>query len=152
VIRLVGTSGTATTADARVFHYRFYCELDTSEPRAVSIDMTPGADGRTGVLYIAGTGRVNTESALWIAFEVIPTKPITVSELLQFYKTKGFDRFRFNEEGAGCRSYSKNVLAGLESDCYVPTGTEARLVQWSDEKRKLFPENIPERWDEGEYY
>lgn len=110
VIRLVGTSDTATTADARVLHYRFYCELDTSEPRAVSIDMTPGADGRTGVLYIAGVGRVNTESALpvWIAFEVVPMKPITVAELVQFYKTKGLDRFRFNEEGAGCRSLKES--------------------------------------------
>jgi hypothetical protein len=74
-----------------------------------------------------------------------------MDEIIQFYQAKGLDRFRFNEQGSGCRSYSRRVLVEMEIDGLVAPGTGDRLEDWAKEMREKLPDNVPEIWDQGTY-
>ena len=55
---------------------------------------------------------------------------MTVQGLVDLVTNNGFTRYRFNDEGMGCRWWCEAVMQVLEDEGYVENGTVVDLDRW----------------------
>jgi len=90
------------------FHWQFHLHLQGFPARGVVVDMTPGGlDGSTGVLMVStqNTLRATGEDQKLLIREVpvLDSSRVIVQGLVDMLTSKGLTRYKFNDEGMGCR-------------------------------------------------
>lgn len=158
-LRIVGSGTTSTGSDAhaQLYHFNIYFILNTSPPRAVTIDMLPGGSG-TGYLVVKSTSSLTDDAprTLPISYDVAlrstETSIPTVSNVLKHLVERGFDKYRYTAEGAGCCFWCFKVLSSLEDEEVAAEGSGAAFAHWVDEMHGVHPTHVAEPWLEGQFY
>jgi len=114
------------------FHWQLFLHLREFPAQGVVMDMTPGADGRTGLLMVSSKVGLRSASQVFRSHEVkvLGSNPITVQGLVDELTSGGLTRYRFNDQGMGCRWWCEVSMQKLEDNGYVEEGTVADLDQW----------------------
>jgi len=115
------------------FHWRFYLHLRGFSKESVILDMTPGGlDPHIGVLMVNSKSIYKTTASTFLVREVAvsSSNPITVRALVNMLVSSGLTRYKFDDQGQGCRWWCEVVMQKLEDSGYVEEGTVAGLDQW----------------------
>jgi hypothetical protein len=133
--------------------YHWIVSLNTGTPTSVTLDMIPGADSRTGVLMITSH---KTKPLLVISasftFQVLRANAVTVGEVLDVLRAQGFDRYRYDDSGSGCRYWCTMVVKELESSKILPAGSKDTFLQYVGEQNAVKPLSMPMPLREGTFY
>jgi len=117
------------------FHWHFVLNLREFPDQSVVLDMTPGgSDGNTGIL-MASSQKILRPACLdgcllTRGFTIRDSSQITVQGLINKLTSEGLTRYRYNDQGMGCRWWCEVVMRKLEDDGYVEEGTVTGLDQW----------------------
>ncbi|KAI0768719.1 hypothetical protein BD413DRAFT_92515 [Trametes elegans] len=154
---IVSASGTVSTVpDApNVFHWRFYLALAPSttpgESQSVTLDMIP-ANPPTGCLMISSNPTPASRAGVKIELPLATAGSPTVQEIIDLFKAKGMDRYRFDETGSGCLSWLLTGVDHLEQAGLVDAGASEKLRQFHQEQVALHPERHPMPLRQGKFY
>lgn len=106
--------GHELVGNADVLHWCIYFQ---SESRSVRIDMSVGADGITGILIISNNETLVSDRERKTIYFPIPTEGTKVGSFLDVIFGNGYERYKFTEQGFGCRHWVKIVLrAFIDAD------------------------------------
>ena len=97
--------------------------------------MTPGgSDGVTGILMVSsqdGLRPACSDECLRTCEVAVQTSSrTTVQGLVEKFVSGRFTRYRYNDQGMGCRWWCEVVIRKLEEDGYVEEGTVSSLERW----------------------
>ena len=138
------------------FHWHLSLHLREFPAQTTALDMTPGGlDGNTGILM------ASTQATLWPAgsdgclltreYTVQSSSQITVQGLVDKLTSEGLTRYRFNDQGMGCRWWCEVVMQKLEDVGYVEKGTVTDLDRWWLNSAAKDP-RIPSATIKGSFY
>jgi len=117
------------------FHWHFILHLREFPHQSVVLDMTPGGlDGNTGILMASSQNTLQPACSdrclLTREFTIQGSSQVTVQGLIDKLTSEGLTRYRYNDQGMGCRWWCEVVIQKLEDDGYVEEGTVTGLDQW----------------------
>ncbi|KIM19702.1 hypothetical protein M408DRAFT_182657 [Serendipita vermifera MAFF 305830] len=144
-------TGSPVTSDKNsVLHWRIY--VVEHSRRATVFDLTPGgSDGRTGVLMVKGVNRSASQSSkAEVVFQA--TKTATVAEVLGKLQSLGRTRYRYTDDGSGCRYWCETVLQDLVNEGYVGGDASATFDAFITERNALNPGVYPLPTRRGTFY
>lgn len=156
-IRIVGSSALAGESidhsDYDPYHWRFYLLLKPGEGKnpAISFDMVPGGDGQTGALIVTSRDSEWSKSADSFTYDIEAKGGLTPAAFLDQYVQRGRHRFRFNEQGKGCRLHTLIVLRDMEEVGYAASDGSTQFEEWIAFLATEVSNMISE-WVEGLYY
>ena len=155
-IALVGTQpnpgpGHSGMPQAQVFHWRFYAR-PLNERNSILFDMIP-ANYPFGVLHIEPRSGLSTSSPYKLERELILRKWKTSADLAKLLDDNGFARYRFTDDGEGCRYWCMSVIKKLESEGWLVPGTVKDIETWVQEQWNMLGQAcLPIPPPQGEFY
>lgn len=151
-IRLVGSA----SRPSELYHWRVYLvlksESESDLEKSVIFDMTPGADAQTGFLLVTTRPQNMTSSVYSDRYDIPVASGFTASTLWEVYAANGRLKFRFSDEGTGCRTHTATIVGDLETNKFVAAGSMNGFRKWIDSMALEKPDSIPAEWDQGTYY
>jgi hypothetical protein len=110
--------------------------LETGAEESVKVDMTPGADGSTGVILFAPKPYLQTDKAVFdIKFPTLNNP--TVQQIYDLITTpdpynnnQTLERYRFTADGDGCRYWIYRFILRVEQAGYLAQGTAGQVYQY----------------------
>jgi hypothetical protein len=123
----------------------------------VVLDMAPvGSDGRNGVLIVRSEGEAKDLTAnaitLFNAGFGLETANITAKGVIDWLISQRRNRYRFMDDGSGCRYWCETVLADMEAERIVSSDSSHDFVRFIVEHSKVMPSRYPAPTRMGTFY
>ena len=159
----VTTSGSTSTVSGEpaIFHWHLYLVLGPSTAptaevpgvisQSVLIDMIP-VNPPTGCMVITSKRQPCSESNVKAELEIATTGSPTVQQIIDLFKSKGMDRYNFDDTGSGCLWWLWTGLEYLEQAHLVETSATEKLRRFHSEQVTLHPERHPIPMRQGTFY
>ncbi|KAL4245362.1 hypothetical protein ABKN59_009477 [Abortiporus biennis] len=103
--------GSSSGSITPIPHWRIY--LEVPDQKSVSLDMTPGGDGQTGLILVQSRSYANTENKL-VSFSASASVDMTVEQVMGIIRSNKREFYRFTSQGTGCRWWCRTILNDLE--------------------------------------
>lgn len=123
-----------------ILHWTLFLKIGPTT--SVNLNMQPGMDLITGIL-IGSSMEYSSGLPSTAEFLLESTHNFTVDEFIQLLVSKGYTKYRFNEEGLGCRYWCAEVIRLLENQSWVGQGSTAELEAYVLKQNKINPTRYP---------
>jgi len=140
-VALVGSPHSNSRWRNSALHWRIFLLLSVPR-RSVILDMRPVDGTSQGTLYITSRDYQLTNNRLGV-FQAEATASFSVGTLINTLLDRGFAKYRYNENGAGCRYWCETVLRDMASQHLVgdsrPRAFQRFIEENHDGEPVLFP-------------
>jgi hypothetical protein len=135
-----------------VLHWHLFLSLQGGHH--VSVDMPPvGADGRTGVLIMRSLEGTSDGGEPVAKFSREAEQSDTTAQaVLDLLIARGRNKYRYTDDGSGCRYWCEVVLGDLEEMGLVAKGSGAEFATLVEERSKDQPGRYPWPTRKGMFY
>ncbi|KAG8767386.1 hypothetical protein FRC19_001539 [Serendipita sp. 401] len=132
-----------------VLHWHCYCLV--SAEAAVMVDMIPGGDTRTGVLsvkYVNPVSSSGSSADIVLHSQVV----VTTADVISLLTRLGRTRYKYSDDGSGCRFWCCTILQDLKDNGYVQQDAVETFDAFITERNEMNPLVYPLPTRQGTFY
>lgn len=115
----VAVVGHSLAHNDQVQHWCLYFQGDGC---CVRTDMSVGGDGYTGIMLVSKHDYLVSDRATKTELVTMTGSGTKVGAFLDVILRAGYERYRFTNEGLGCRHWVKTVLRGFADEGLIEDG------------------------------
>ncbi|KAA1468387.1 hypothetical protein DENSPDRAFT_833665 [Dentipellis sp. KUC8613] len=146
-----------------VYHFQLYL-VNSSADRSIRLDSHPSftdmSDPNAGVVVIDHAPYMTPVAAEAVppytttdAFECTVTDAIDANGIFDLiFNKKARDRYRFSDDGKGCRHWCATVIGDLEEAGLIAGDTVTRFERWEIEQASKLGATFPMPRIKGEFF
>jgi len=131
------------------YHFRIFLGIDGG---SVTLDCTPSNGGGVPAIVIVKSNGYRISESASLSVRSPCSLGVTVQGVIDLVIINGLHRYKFDNEGRGCRFWCRRVIQVLEAHQFVPRGAEERFTQGAATWAVAQPDRVPAGWYEGRFY